>query len=189
MPTWSSPSKKTRSPGCSWSAETGVPKPYCAAAKWGSEMPSWAYTYITSPEQSKPRGEPGARLRLEPRLPARLRNLERGHLGLDLREQLLALGEHALDLPALCVELREVGCPLQLSRLETASCGGIARTRPRCLDREVMVCVGDGLRRLEVVDHLADARAAEQDRKRCRRAVALVESDHARAHAGDRVGL
>src|SRR5436189_268303 len=37
MPTWPSPSKKTRSPGSSWSRETGTPAPYCAAALCGRE--------------------------------------------------------------------------------------------------------------------------------------------------------
>src|SRR5437763_13317025 len=69
MPTWSRPSKKTRSPGCSWSRETAVPNPYWAAAKWGSEMPSCAYTYITSPEQSKPEGDAPPQTYGTPRYP------------------------------------------------------------------------------------------------------------------------
>src|SRR4051812_12611546 len=56
MPTWFKPSKNTRSPGCRPARSTRVPIPYCAAAKCGSEIPSCAYTYITSPEQSKPLG-------------------------------------------------------------------------------------------------------------------------------------
>src|SRR5438094_7792304 len=57
MPTWPSPSKKTRSPGSSWSRETGTPAPYCAATLCGSETPTCAKTYITRPEQSKPPGD------------------------------------------------------------------------------------------------------------------------------------
>src|SRR5882672_2924186 len=57
MPTWPRPSKKTRSPGCSWSRETGTPAPYCAYDECGSETPTCAYAHITSPEQSKPPGE------------------------------------------------------------------------------------------------------------------------------------
>src|SRR5439155_15459280 len=57
MPTWPSPSKNTRSPGWSWSRETGLPIPYCAYELCGSETPTCANTYITSPEQSKPDGE------------------------------------------------------------------------------------------------------------------------------------
>src|SRR5690348_6295240 len=45
MPTCPSPSKKTRSPGWSWSYGTCVPMFACA------------YAYMTSPEQSNPPGE------------------------------------------------------------------------------------------------------------------------------------
>src|SRR5438552_14864390 len=57
MPTWPRPSKNTRSPGWSWSRETGLPIPYCAYELCGSETPTCANTYITSPEQSKPDGD------------------------------------------------------------------------------------------------------------------------------------
>src|SRR6478735_7942609 len=57
MPTWPRPSKKTRSPGSRASRGTGVPIEYWAAALCGSDTPSRPYTYITSPEQSKPDGE------------------------------------------------------------------------------------------------------------------------------------
>src|SRR3954453_13317053 len=57
MPTWPSPSKNTRTPGSSPSRGTGVPIPYCAAALCGSDTPSRQYTYMTSPEQSKPDGD------------------------------------------------------------------------------------------------------------------------------------
>src|SRR5262245_31335273 len=55
-PTWPSPSKKTRSPGSSWSRATGVPYEYWAAALCGSETPTCAYTNIVKPEQSKAPG-------------------------------------------------------------------------------------------------------------------------------------
>src|SRR5438046_2482620 len=55
---WSSPSKKTRSPGCSSSrgTDTAAGSCHCATVLCGSEMPSWPNTYWTRPEQSKPRG-------------------------------------------------------------------------------------------------------------------------------------
>src|SRR5437588_12981559 len=56
MPTWLAPAKKTRSPGCSWLIDTGVPMPYCEYELCGSETPICANTYMTRPEQSKPRG-------------------------------------------------------------------------------------------------------------------------------------
>src|SRR4051794_169729 len=58
MPTCPRPSKKTRSPGASWSFETATPAPYCAYDECGSETPTCAYAYATRPEQSKPPGEP-----------------------------------------------------------------------------------------------------------------------------------
>src|SRR5581483_6811398 len=57
MPTWPSPSKKTRSPGWRSLRATGLPIPYWAYELCGSEMPTWAKTYMTRPEQSKPEGE------------------------------------------------------------------------------------------------------------------------------------
>src|SRR5919202_4520042 len=57
MPTWLAPAKKTRSPGCSWLIETGVPMLNWAYELCGSETPICANAYITRPEQSKPRGD------------------------------------------------------------------------------------------------------------------------------------
>src|SRR4051794_16662258 len=57
MPTWPSPSKKTRSPGWSWSRDTGTPAPYCAYEECGSDTPTCAYAHMTRPEQSKPPGD------------------------------------------------------------------------------------------------------------------------------------
>ena len=45
--------------------------------------------------------------------------------------------------------------------------------------REAVIGSGDGVRRVEHVDHVAEAVAAEEDRKRRRRGVALVERDDA----------
>src|SRR5579884_3218348 len=56
MPTCPRPSKKTRSPGCSWSRDTGTPYPYCAYDECGSETPTCAYAHMTRPEQSNPPG-------------------------------------------------------------------------------------------------------------------------------------
>src|SRR5919204_5045970 len=56
MPTWPRPSKKTRSPGSSWSFETDTPMPYCAYDECGSETPTCANDHATSPEQSNPPG-------------------------------------------------------------------------------------------------------------------------------------
>src|SRR5918911_2975337 len=57
MPSWLAPAKNTRSPGWSWLIETGVPIPYCAYELCGSETPICAKAYMTSPEQSNPRGD------------------------------------------------------------------------------------------------------------------------------------
>src|ERR671930_2685631 len=57
IPPWPSPSKKTRSPGCNWSRETGVPIPYWAYELCGSETPTCPNTYMTRPEQSNPEGD------------------------------------------------------------------------------------------------------------------------------------
>src|SRR6478609_8657346 len=57
MPTWPRPSKNTRSPGSRALRGTDVPIEYWAAALCGSDTPSRPYTYMTSPEQSKPDGE------------------------------------------------------------------------------------------------------------------------------------
>src|SRR5947207_12940151 len=54
---WLAPLKKTRSPGCSWLRPTGVPMLNIAYELCGSETPICAKTYITSPEQSNPRGD------------------------------------------------------------------------------------------------------------------------------------
>src|SRR3954452_1396155 len=67
MPTWLAPEKKTRSPGCSWPIDTGVPIPNCAYELCGSEMPTFANAYITRPEQSKPRGDAPAQTYGTPR--------------------------------------------------------------------------------------------------------------------------
>src|SRR5438477_3728530 len=44
------------SPRASSFRDTGVPSLYCFSALWGSDTPARPYTYITRPEQSKPRG-------------------------------------------------------------------------------------------------------------------------------------
>ena len=54
---WLAPVKKTRSPGSSWLIETGDPMLNIAYELCGSETPICAKTYMTKPEQSKPRGE------------------------------------------------------------------------------------------------------------------------------------
>src|SRR5690242_6876760 len=57
MPTWLAPEKNTRSPGWSCPIDTGVPIPNWAYELCGSETPIFAKTYMTKPEQSKPRGD------------------------------------------------------------------------------------------------------------------------------------
>src|SRR3954470_10085228 len=64
---WPSPSKKTRSPGCSWSRDTAEPIAYSAYVECGTETPIWANAYETRPEQSKPLGLPPPQTYLTPR--------------------------------------------------------------------------------------------------------------------------
>jgi hypothetical protein len=57
-PTWCTypfgSSKNTASPGSRSLRETGTPTSNCSAATRGNWIPSCAYEYCTSPEQSKP---------------------------------------------------------------------------------------------------------------------------------------
>src|SRR6266508_5698868 len=43
--------------GSSWPIDTGVPIPIIAYELCGRGTPIWANTYMTKPEQSKPRGD------------------------------------------------------------------------------------------------------------------------------------
>src|ERR1700710_2283223 len=56
MPMCDPPDMTTTSPGLAAAVEIRVPILACASEECGSEMPNCAYTYATSPEQSKPAG-------------------------------------------------------------------------------------------------------------------------------------
>src|ERR1700709_830209 len=56
MPTGDPPSMTTTSPGSAAARAMAVPIRPCAEAECGSEIPNWAYTYATRPEQSNPAG-------------------------------------------------------------------------------------------------------------------------------------
>ena len=57
MPTWDIPAKNTTSPGRRCFRETYLPFPQSIQLECGSDTPTFLYTYMTKPEQSKPAGE------------------------------------------------------------------------------------------------------------------------------------
>jgi len=126
-----------------------------------------------------------ARLRGEDRLAARFLRLERRDLGLDRREQVLALVQHRLDLVALRREVRHRGCTPPLGGERLARGLRVAVARRRGLDGEVVVGLRDRLRSVEPVEQVGQRRAAEQDGDRRFVVVALVEGDQPGADAGE----
>jgi hypothetical protein len=109
--------------------------------------------------------EASPRLSGEERLTLFFLDAERRDLRLDRAEQLPPPGEERADPGALARALQHRALTTLLGRLQAADGRGVAVPYLGRPDGEAMIGQGDGVSRVECVDHLAEAVAAEEDRQ------------------------